>query len=173
VQGGGSAESGVFVKGGWDLPTTDTTPAIWCTVVSGGVAGATCTATVTIFTGIKSGGTSSATYYDVVVTTTSTSNVLWEVGFNLDHAYYGSRATSLGNSTLDGYNDGATAWNGTTNDVTRQSACIAIPVLLVRGDDTGGTNNFKNVVNNRVRQFSLVVNRTEAGYFDVINPECA
>ena len=156
---------------GWPLPVawnTTLMPPIWCTVLDSSTA--TCVATVTIFTGTRPGGTSSATYYDVVVTTTSTSNVLWEVGFNLDHAYYGSRATSLGNSTLDGYNDGGTNW--TTNDVTRHSACSAIPLLLVRGDDTGGTNNFENVVNNGARRFSLVVNRTEAGYSDVVWPGC-
>jgi hypothetical protein len=159
---------------GWELPiawNTTLMPPIWCTVLDSSTE--TCTATVTIFTGIKPGGGTVATYYDVVVTTTSTANVLWEVGFYLDHTYYGSRATRLGNSTLDAYNDGTTAWNGTTNGVTRQSACAAIPVLLVRGNNTGGGNNFQSVLNSRPRQFSLVVNRTEAGYFDVISPTCA
>jgi hypothetical protein len=161
------------VVDGWNLPTTwsFTPPPFWCTVVTTGST-ATCTATVTIFVGTKPGGSSSATYYDVVVTTTSTSYVQWEVGFYLDSPFYGARPTRLGNSTLDGYNDGRTNWNGTNNAVTRQSACSVIPLLTVRGNNTGGGNNFRDVRNDRVRQFSLVVNQTAAGYFDVLSPGC-
>jgi hypothetical protein len=158
---------------GWNLPTTwsFTPPPFWCTVLPVGSA-ATCTAAVTIFTGVKPGGSTTATYYDVVVTTTSTAYVQWQVSFSLDDPFYGTRPTRLGNSTLDNYSDGSTNWDGTTNDVTRQTACTAIPRLSVTGDNNGGNNNFQNVKNNRVRQFSLVVNRTEAGYFDVLYPGC-
>ena len=161
---------------GWDLPSTawsytppPTPPHIWCTVITAGST-ETCTATVTIFTGVKSGGSSSATYYDVVVTTTSTSYVQWEVGFNFEHDFYPYEPTRLGNSTLDGYNDGATAW--TANNVDRESACSELPLLLVRGHDVGGANNFEDVQSDRLRQFSLVVNRTDYGYHDVIEPYC-
>jgi hypothetical protein len=140
------------VVDGWNLPTTwsFTPPQIWCTVVTAG-SSATCTATVTLFYGTKPGGSGPANYYDVVVTTTSASYVQWEAGFNLDNAFYGSRPTDLGNSGLDGYNDGGTTWIGTNNDVTRQSACSALPALTVRGDNVGGGNNFRDLRNNRVR----------------------
>jgi len=158
---------------GWDLPTTwsFTPPPFWCTVLPVGSA-ATCTVAVTIFTGIKTGGTGVATYYDVVVTTTSAAYVQWQVSFNLDDPFYGTRPTRLGNSTLDNYNDGGTTWNGTTNNVTRQTACTAIPRLNVTGNNTGGTNNFQNVRNDRVRKFSLTVDLNVAGYFDVLYPGC-
>jgi hypothetical protein len=166
--------------GGWDLPATwsytPPTPHIWCTIVSGGSAGSSCTATVTIFTGLKGGGTTPATYYDVVVSTSSTSSARWEVGFDLSHAFYGGAPTRLGNSDLDTYNDGTRTWDGDTfvNDATRQSACTTLPtVLTVRGVNSGGNNNnFRDVRDDRQRRFSLVVNRTEAGYSDVVAPGC-
>lgn len=160
---------------GWDLPVawnTTLMPPIWCTVTDG--SGATCTATVTIFTGVKPPGTTTATYYDVVATTTSTAWVPWEVGFNLAHPFYGSAPTRLGNSDNDGYDDGDLEWGtgGDYNDIVRENACGTSP-LTVAGIDSGDSGDrFYNILNNRVRQFSLVVNRTEAGYSDVLSPNC-
>lgn len=159
---------------GWSLPVSwnpAALPPIWCTVVD--ATGATCTATVAIRdTGVD-------IYWDVVVTTPSTSSTRWEVGFNLDHPFYGGRPVRLGNSDLDGYNDGQTQWAvapGYTpaNDVTRVSACAQSPVLLVEGTNTYATsaNRFRDVRDARERRFSLVVNVTQTGYFDVLSPGC-
>jgi hypothetical protein len=158
----------------WPVTATWTyVPPYWCTVVSGGSTGATCTATVTLFTGIKPGGTLSATYYDVVVQTTSATALTWEVGFNLLSSFYGGVPTRLGNSTLDGYSDGLTTWDGTpANNVTTQGTCSA-GQLRVRGASAGPANNkFETVSSARQRQFSLVVNRTEVGYNDVLSAGC-
>ncbi len=164
----GAANTLRVTADGWEVPAQ--WAHVWCTVV--GSTGATCSATVSIFTGVKPGGSAAATYYDVVVTTTSTSYVQWEVGLYLNQPFYGTQATRLGNSTVDTYNDGATAWNGTANNATRVSACSALPVLALRGANTGGANTFRDVRNDRERRFSLVVNQTQAGYFDVISPGC-
>lgn len=160
---------------GWDLPVawnTTLMPPIWCTVTDG--SGATCTATVTLFHGTKPGGSYAADYYDVVVQTTSTDWVPWEVGFNLAHSFYGAVPTRLGNSDHDDYSDGNITW-GTgddVNDIERLNACGTAP-LTAGGIDSGSNNNhFYNIRNDRVRQFSLVVNRTEAGYADVLSPTC-
>lgn len=159
---------------GWNLPVTwnpSALPHIWCTVVDG--TANTCRASVTIRT------TSIDTYWDVVVTTTATTAVRWEVGFNLAHPFYGTQPTRLGNSDLDGYNDGQTQWavpsaNYTPyNDVTRVSSCSARPVLLVEGTNTGPNGNrFRDLRADRTRQFSLVRDVTDAGYFDVLAPGC-
>ncbi|HEX7806244.1 MAG TPA: hypothetical protein VF413_08770 [Cellulomonas sp.] len=154
-------------------------PYIWCTLVSTGSPGSTCTATVTLFHGTKAGGSGVADYYDVVVTTTSTTPVRWEVTFNLGNAFYGSVPAQLGNSVLDSFSDGLTTWNGNDtkngtppNDVTTQGTCTA-GLLRVRGTAAAsGTNDFRDVTVNRVRKFSLVVNQAPAGYGDVLNGGC-
>jgi hypothetical protein len=170
-----SAWTILAVVDGWDLPTTwsFTLPPIWCTVTNSTTA--TCTATVTLFTGLKPGGTASASYYDVVVQTTSASWVQWEVGFNLGSTFYGGVPSRLGNADTDGYDDGDLHWGqgGDVNDISRISACSAKPVLSVVGIDSGDSgDHFYNIRNDRERRFSLVLNRTEAGYFDVVSPGC-
>ena len=163
------------VVDGWNLPTTwsFTLPPIWCTVTNSTTA--TCTATVTLFTGFKPGGTASASYYDVVVQTTSASWVAWEVGFNLGNTFYGGVPSRLGNADTDGYDDGDLHWgqDGDVNDISRISACSAKPVLSVVGIDSGDQDDhFHNIQNNRERRFSLVLNRLENGYSDVVSPSC-
>jgi hypothetical protein len=155
-------------------------PYVWCTLVSTGSPGSTCTATVTLFHGVKPGGSGAADYYDVVVTTTSTTPVRWEVTFNLAHSFYGSVPAQLGNSILDSFSDGLTTWNGNDtkngtppNDVTTQGTCSA-GLLSVRGSAAAsGGNDFRDVTNNRLRKFSLVANQAPAGYGDVLNGGCA
>lgn len=159
---------------GWSLPATwEYSQYATCALTSGT---GTCTATVTMFSGTRPGGTSAALYFDVWVTTTSTSWVPWQVTFDLAHTYYGTTVTRLGNSTLDGYGDGTTTWSSTgwVNDVHRVSHCSALPSLVVAGDQTSTNNNrnFAVVRSDRARYFSLVVNRTEAGYYDVLAPGC-
>ncbi|WP_024285688.1 hypothetical protein [Cellulomonas sp. KRMCY2] len=159
--------------GGWNLPTTwsFTPPHIWCTVVSGGSPGATCTATVTRFTGIKESGSLVADYYDVVVETTSALALRWQVTFNLPHPFYGTVPTALGNSDLDDYSDVARYWD--TNDATREGQCTA-GQLKVRGVNSNNSgSNFRDVTSGAPRQFSLVLNRTEAAYRDVLSGGCA
>lgn len=164
---------------GWDLPVTwSWRPHITCRVPAN--ATIPCTASVALFTGVKPGGTGTFSYYDVVVTTTSTTAVQWEVTFDLTRPFYPSLPAQLGNSTLDVYNDGQTTWNGDTstatpsNDVTRTSTCAAYPgSLVVTGDNVGPTNNrFRTVRNDRVRQFSLVLNYDVVEYRDVIWTGC-
>ncbi|MGV8977933.1 MAG: hypothetical protein ACOH17_07805 [Cellulomonas sp.] len=168
----------------WPIPATWTytplTPYIWCTLVSTGSTGSTCTATVTLFHGTKPGGTSVADYYDVVVTTTSTKMVEWAVTFDLKNAFYGGVPGQLGNSILDPFWDGQTSWDGNdtasgnpANDVTKQGTCSA-GLLTVRGTAAGPRkNDFSDVKSTRMRQFSLVANQGSAGYSDVLNGGCA
>lgn len=158
---------------GWSVPATwEYSQYATCALTSGT---GTCTASVTPFSGTKPGGATAALYFDVWVTTTSTSWVPWQVTFDLANAYYGT-VTRLGNSTLDGYGDGSTTWSSTgwANDVHRVSDCSTLPSLVVAGDQTSANNNrnFAVVRSDRARYFSLVVNRTEAGYFDVVAPGC-
>lgn len=185
VDGSGTVTTGTYTAAsnltvaltadGWDVPGTwSYTPHATCAL--GGGSSASCTAEVTVWTGVKPGGSSEATYLDVTVTTTSTTWVPWTVTFYLGDPYYGQTITRLGNSTLDGYNDGSTSWSTTTynNNVTRTSACSTLPTLVVRGNTTSTTDrrNFAVVRGDRPREFSLVVNRTDPGYFDVISPGC-
>lgn len=159
---------------GWHLPVTwdpGGLPPIWCTVVDGSAN--TCTATVAI----RRTGTD--TYWDVLVTTPATTAVRWEVGFNLAHPFYGTQPTRLGNSDLDGYDDGQTRWAVPTsyeprNDVVRVSPCSASPVLLVEGENTGpSSNRFRNLRADRTRAFSLVRDVTDDDrYVDVLAPGC-
>ena len=165
--------SGVATVDGWDLPVTwSFVPPATCQVAGGG----SCVAAVTLWTGQRNGGSSSALYFDVWVTTTSTSWVSWTVTFDLSNAYYGTTVTRLGNSDLDPFSDGSQSWSqtGNVNDVHRTSACSSLPSLVVAGDANSGNNNrnFSLVRNDRPRYFSLVVNRTEAGYYDVLAPGC-
>jgi hypothetical protein len=167
---------------GWNLPTTwsFTLPPIWCTVVSGGDAGATCTATVAL----RYDTGRAAWYYDVAVTTTSAQWLVWEVGFSLSNSFYGSVPTRLGNSILDVYNDGHVNWDTTQqggwygwwaiNDVVRTSNCSTLPgSLLVRGENNGPSDDlFQQLRDIRARQFSLVVNISQQGYYDVDSPGC-
>jgi hypothetical protein len=117
-------------------------------------------------------------FYHVDVTTPSTSWVTWEVSFNLAHPFYGSVPTRLGNADLDPYSAGGgdVNWDNITyvNDVQRSSPCSALPgELSVTGLNNGPNGNkFLNVQNNRTRSFDLLVNVTQAGYFDVISPGC-
>lgn len=163
---------------GWNLPVTwSFTPPATCQVTSGT---GTCAASVTLWTGTRTGGSSSALYFDVWVTTTSTSWVTWTVTFDLTNSYYGTTVTALGNSDLDGYWDGSTHFTSSNpiNDVHRVGACSTS--LVVTGDGNGtvswsnNTNirNFSLVRNDHARYFSLVVNRTETGYYDVYSPSC-
>jgi hypothetical protein len=145
------------VVDGWAVPTTYSyTPHIWCTVLSGT---GTCTATVALRTtgaGIK--------YWDVDVTATGNTWREWEVGFNLDHPFYGGRPTRMDNSDLDTY------------DVERASACADVPTFRVNGPGSGNTaNNFRSVRNTAAREFSLVVDPPEqywADYSDLLAPGC-
>jgi len=157
---------------GWDLPTTATMPAIWCTVITTGST-ETCAATVTL--GVRGGNN----FYQVVVTTPSTSWVTWEVTFNLAHPFYGTVPTRLGNADLDPYSAGGGdvnwAYNtANVNDVQRSSPCSVLPgELRVTGLNSGTSPNvFRDVKNNRTRSFDLLLNVTQAGYFDVIEPNC-
>ncbi len=165
---------------GWNLPVTwSFAPPATCQVTSGS---GTCIAGVTLWTGQRNGGSSSALYFDVWVTTTSTSWVTYTVTFDLSSPYYGTTVTRLGNSDLDGYVDGRTTFSSTryVNDVHRVSSCSTLPALVVTGDgngsvstkDTTNIRNFSLVRDDHARYFSLVVNRTEAGYFDVLAPGC-
>jgi len=156
---------------GWDLPTTDTTPAISCRITTINST-AICTATVTL--GARGGND----FYHVVVTTPSTSWVSWEVTFNLAHPFYGSVPTRLGNADLDQYSDGAVSWAYNTanvNDVARSSLCSALPgELRVTGLNSGTSPNvFRDVKNDRTRIFDLLLNvASPSGYDDVISPGC-
>lgn len=163
---------------GWDLPVTwSFAPPATCQVTSGS---GSCAATVTLWTGQRDGGSSSALYFDVWVTTTSTSWVTWTVTFDLTNTYYGTTVTALGNSDLDDYWDGRTHFTSSNpiNDVHRVGACST--ALVVTGDGNGtvswSTNanikNFSLVDSDHARYFSLVVNRTENGYHDVYSPGC-
>lgn len=153
---------------GWNLPAA-WAPQIWCTVVDS--SGATCAATVTL--GVRNGND----LYHVSVTTPSTSWVTWEVTFNLAHAFYGAVPTRLGNGDLDQYSDGAVNWDYTmanVNDVVRSSLCATFPgELRVTGLTSGSSPNvFNQVTSGRTRVFDLLVNVTQAGYYDVIAPNC-
>lgn len=181
--GSGSAVQATVA--GWPLAVTWSAPRphVWCDVTDG--TGATCTASVTPRT--TSAG---VLYLDVFVTTTSATWVPWSVTFDLGHEFYPLLPTRLGNSDLDGYSDGQLTWSdsGYTNDVTRTSACSGRPVLTVAGTHSGrdgyyewrgwnrvwvaDPNWFDQVRQGRARQFSLVVNRTEQGYSDVVAPTC-
>ncbi|MCV2395068.1 hypothetical protein OEB99_12185 [Actinotalea sp. M2MS4P-6] len=159
---------------GWALRVAYSyVPPATCTVTAGS---GTCDATVTVWTGQRPGGSSSALYFDVWVTTTSSSWLTWEVTFDLGNPYYGQTVTRLGNSDLDSYTDAVTTWSqgGYVNDVHRTSDCSALPSLTVAGDTTSRNNNrdFAVVRAGRDRFFSLVVNRTETGYDDVLTPGC-
>ena len=158
---------------GWDLPVTYSyTPPATCRLVSGTGA---CSAAVTLWTGQRPGGSSSALYFEVWVTTTSSSWVPWEVTFDLANAYYPVTVTRLGNSDLDSYRDSNNVtWSSTSNlnDVYRQGACSS--QLSVRGLDNSSNNyrDFSKVRSSTPRFFALVVNRTETGYYDVLSPGC-
>lgn len=159
---------------GWSLPVTwngSLAPHIWCSVLDD--TAATCEATVTLFRGTKPGG-GEFDYYDVVVTTTSTTYVTWEVGMKLDHAFYGPVPNTLGNSTLDGYWDGATSWTGDRADVNRVSTCNQYPgIVLLTGVGTTGNNPFADVRADRVRSFSLVLNYQQGTYDDLVTAACS
>lgn len=158
---------------GWNLPVTYSyTPPATCRLTSGT---GTCSAAVTLWTGQRPGGASSALYFEVWVTTTSTAWVPWEVTFDLANSYYPVTVTALGNSDLDSYTDaGNVAWSstGNINDVYRQGACSS--QLAVRGEDrsTNNTRDFSKVRASTPRFFALVVNRTETGYSDVLSTTC-
>lgn len=163
---------------GWDLPLTwSFTPPATCQVTSGS---GECAAGVTLWTGQRNGGSSSALYFDVWVTTTSTSWVTWTVTFDLTHPYYGTAVTALGNSDLDDYYDGWTHFSSSNpvNDVHRVGACSTSLVVtgdgsgLVSGSNNRNVRNFSLVRDDHARYFSLVVNRTETGYYDVFSPQC-
>ena len=183
-----TATAGLTVKAtvaGWDLPLTwSFTPHSSCSITSVGST-ASCASTVTMYTGTR--GTSEALYFDVVVHTDSPTWVTWTVTFDLSHSYYNVQVVRLGNSDFDAYNDGTTTWNSTNrvNDVIRTSQCTALPTLTATGigDGTVSTGwwaenqktnerNFSLVRSDYDRKFSLVVNRTEAGYHDVLAPGC-
>lgn len=158
---------------------TYTLPPIWCTLVRGS-SGSTCTATVTFFHGTKPGGSGVADYYDVVVTTNSTTPARWTVTFNLAHSVYGTVPAQLGNSILDAFSDGLTTWDANhngkktpPNDVTTQGSCSAGQLTVAGTAAADGSNDFRDVTNNRPRKFSLVVNQAPAGYGDVLNGGCA
>jgi len=144
------------VVDGWTLPVTYTfVPHIWCTVLAGG---GTCTATVVLRTtgaGIR--------YWDVEVTATGNTWREWEVGFNLDHPFYGGRPTRMDNSDLD------------ANDVERASACAEVPTFRVNGPGSGAGNNFRSVRGAAPRDFSLVVDPPQqywGEYSDLLAPGC-
>lgn len=160
--------------GAWPVPTSNVAlPALWCTVTSG-TGSDTCDATLSIFTGTR--GTARATYYDVVVTTTSTTPVKWAVTFNLAHASYGLPiATKLGNSDFDAYPDGATQWGSTApavNDVN-PGTCTAGLLTVTGLTGTAPNPDFSTVTSSLQRKFSLVINRTETGYADVMSSACS
>jgi hypothetical protein len=170
--------SAVATVDGWNLAVTWAfTPPATCQVTSGS---GSCIAAVTMWTGTRTGGSSSALYFDVWVTTTSTSWVTWTVTFDLSNPYYGTTVTALGNSDLDDYWDGNVHFSSSTpiNDVHRVGACST--TLVVTGDGNGIVNkktstnirNFSLVRDDHARYFSLVVNRTETGYYDVYSPGC-
>ena len=142
-------------------------------MVHGGTGTDACDATVSIFTGAR--GTASATYSDVVVTTTSTTPVKWEVTFNLASSSYGTPiATKLGNSDFDAYWDGTTQWGSVqpaVNDVN-PGTCTA-GLLTVTGVTGAAPNpDFSTVTSTLERHFSLVINRTEPNYTDVLSSAC-
>lgn len=145
------------VVDGWALPVTYTfVPHIWCTVLAGG---GTCSATVALRT-----TTAGIRYWDVDVTATGNTWREWEVGFNLDHPFYGGRPTRMDNSDLD------------ANDVERASTCAEVPTFRVNGPGSGATsNNFRSVRSNAPREFSLVVDPPQqywAEYSDLLAPGC-
>lgn len=160
--------------GTWPVPTSNSAlPALWCTVTSGSGTD-TCDAALSIFTGTR--GTAAATYYDVVVTTTSTTPVTWEVTFNLANSSYGTPiATRLGNSDFDAYPDGTTQWGSTppaVNDVT-PGTCTAGLLTVTGLTGTAPNPDFSTVTGALQRKFSLVINRTETGYSDVMSRACS
>ncbi len=111
----------------------------------------------------------------MTVTTTSTTPVPWQVTILMSHPDLPGVPTYLGNSTLDGYSDGATTWSSTgyPNDVQRVSACADSPVLVVSGKPSGPTDNrYETVVAGRARLFSLVLNQNQARYTDVFSRGC-
>lgn len=158
---------------GWDLPGTWSYEPAGCAVTDG--SGATCSADVVVFVGSKPGG-GSFTYYDVAVTTTSTTPVPWQVTIRTSHPDLPGAPTRLGNSTLDAYNDGATAWSnaGSVNDVNRVSPCTDAPgVIVVAGRPSGPAGNrFETVVAGRARLFSVVLNYNVVPYYDIYAPGC-
>jgi hypothetical protein len=156
---------------GWDLPVAWSFAPATCIVPTGA---ASCAADVTVFVGNKPGG-GYFTYYDVAVTTTSTTPVPWQVTILMSHPDLPGVPTYLGNSTLDGYNDGLVTWSGTgdVNDVQRVSACSDSPILVVNGKPSGPANDrYETVVAGRARLFSLVLNYDYAPYTDVFSPGC-
>jgi len=156
---------------GWDLPVTWSFASTTCVDPTGS---SSCSSAVTIFTGNKPGG-GFFTYYDVTVTTTSTTPVPWQVTILMSHPDLPGVPTYLGNSTLDGFSDGVTTWSstGNVNDVQRISACSASPVLVVAGEPSGPTNNrWETVVAGRQRLFSIVLNYNTAQYSDLFSPGC-
>lgn len=166
---------------GWDLPTTwsFTPPHIWCTVITTGST-ATCTATVTLATRRNPESGVMRDYYDVVVRTDSADFVRWEVGFQLDHAFYGGEPDSLGNSNFDLFYDGSTTWSQGSNYTpttvaARAGSCGDLPVLRVRGNSSfrqgDWENDFQLVRNNRERHFTFVLNLT-GDYDDVVYHNC-
>jgi hypothetical protein len=144
------------VVDGWALPTTYTfVPHIWCTVLAGG---GTCTATValrTTWAGIQ--------YWDIDVTATGNWWREWEVGFNLDHPFYGGRPVRMDNSDLD------------AEDVERASLCAEVPTFRVNGPGSGVNTGFRSIRSNRLREFTLVVDPPPeywADYDDLLSPGC-
>lgn len=166
---------------GWNLPTTwsFTLPHIWCTVVTTGST-ATCTATVTLVTRPNPESGVIRDYYDVVVQTDSDTYVRWEVGFQLDHAFYGGAPDSLGNSNFDLFWDGSTTWSQGSNYTpttvaARAGQCEELPVLRVRGNSSyrwgDWQNDFRDVRSDRERHFTFVLNLT-GDYDDVVYHNC-
>lgn len=157
---------------GWNLPVTWSFAATTCVDPTGS---SSCTSAVTIFTGNKPGG-GFFTYYDVTVTTTSTTPVPWQVTILMSHPDLPGVPTYLGNSTLDGFSDGVTAWSstGNVNDVQRISPCSSSPVLVLAGEPSGpATNRWETVVAGRQRLFSIVLNYNTPQYSDLFSPGCA
>jgi len=159
--------------GGWNLPATWAYLPTTCTIP--GDTTATCSTALTVFVGSKPGG-GSFTYYDIVISTTSTTPVAWEATILMAHPSLPGAPTRLGNSTLDGYSDGVTTWSatGAINDVRRTSSCSAAPAILtVAGKPSGPVgNSFDTVVAGRDRKFSLVLNYNQVPYYDVYFPGC-
>lgn len=158
---------------GWDQPITWSYETSDCRVP--GNPDARCDSVITVFTGSKPGG-GSFTYYDVAVTTDSTTPVPWEVTIRTSHPNLPAAPTRLGNSTLDGYNDGVTTWAGTgpANDVRRVSNCSTAPASITVAGRVAGPvgNSFETVVAGRTRLFSVVLNYNQVPYYDLFAPGC-
>lgn len=176
-----SAWTILAVVAGWNLPTTwsFTPPHIWCTVVTTGST-ATCTATVTLATRLNPVSGVMRDYYDVVVRTDSAAYVRWEVGFQLDHAFYGGAPDSLGNSNFDVFYDGSTTWSQAPNYTpttvaARAGQCAELHVLRVRGNSSyrqgDRLNDFRDVRYDRERHFTFVLN-LDGDYDDVVYHNC-